>query len=117
MGLPFGIGILYLMVHIPFFVFWKIGITGVRVGASARARQVGKAVFGFPLPVFFVPVPFCYHIEQWLHRSLKPLNVSFYKGDGHTEFFWFPAAVFALAVMAGIYAGYYLLILQIVKMV
>jgi hypothetical protein len=105
--LPFGFAVLYLMIHVPFLVFWKIGITNTNVGASKRARSIDAEMFGFPFPVFFVPVPFAYHIEQWLHGMLKPLNVSFYNGSGRTEWFWFPAAVFAFGVMAGIYFGYW----------
>lgn len=110
MGLPFGIGVLYLMVHIPFFWWWKIGITGVGVGASKRAKRIGQSVFGFPVPIMIVPVPFCYHIEQGMHRFLSPLNFRFYKKDGSTEWFWFPAVAFAVPVIGGIWAGYLMLL-------
>lgn len=105
--LPFGFAVLYLMIHIPFFWWFKIGITNTNVGPTKRARNIDAEMFGFPLPVFFVPVPFAYHIEQWMHGFCSPLNVCFYKGSGRTEWYWFPAAVFAVAVMTAIYAGYW----------
>lgn len=98
--------ILYLMVSLPLPLFVKIGITGVGIGK--RARSIDKAMrgclFAFPLPVFFCVVPGAYYIEQMLHRELAPLQRSPYKGDGHTEWFWLPAGIFALAVMLAIWA-------------
>jgi hypothetical protein len=99
-------GILYIFVHFPFIVFWKVGITGFGVGTEKRAKQVGRAVFGFPIPIFFAPIPFCYDTEQFLHRMFKGLNVRFYKGDGASEFFWFPVAAFVIPIMASIWIGY-----------
>lgn len=89
--------ILYLMVHIPFVWWVKIGITGK--SASKRASGIDRQMFGFPLPVFFCFVPGAYHIEQALHRNLSSLNVRFYKGSGASEWFWILAAPFALAAM------------------
>lgn len=111
MGLPFGIGVLYLMVHIPFFWWWKIGITGVGVGASKRAKRIGQSVFGFPVPVFFVPIPFCYMFEQFLHRMFNGLNVRFYNSDGASEWFWFPVIVFAIPIMATAWVSYFVIII------
>lgn len=106
--LPFGFAILYLMVHIPFVWWIKVGITNTNVGASKRARSIDAEMFGFPFPVFFVPVPFAYRIEQWIHGVLSPLNVRFYGGSGKNEWFWLPGAVLPLVVMVGIYWAYYL---------
>lgn len=99
-------GILYIFIHLPFFIFFKIGITGLGIGASKRAKQVGRAVFGFPVPIFFVPIPFCYATEQFLHRMFKGLNVRFYDGDGASEFFWFPVVAFVIPIMVAIWTGY-----------
>lgn len=77
------------MIHFPFVIFTKIGITGKSV--KGRARQIDEAVFGFPIPVMVLFIPFCYQVEQFLHAIFKPLNTTFYKGDGHTEWFLFPA--------------------------
>lgn len=99
-------GVLYILVHLPWIVFFKIGITGIGIGASKRARQIGKEVFGFPVPVFFVPIPFCYTTEQFLHKMFKGLNVRFYNGTGASEFFWFPVAVFVIPIMVTIWIGY-----------
>lgn len=97
--------VLYLMVHIPFIWWWKIGITGRT--ATARARDIDDAVFGFLIPVFFVVVPGAYFIEQFLHGICFGLKADFYKGDGHTEFFWFPAVIVALPVMLFIWGCYF----------
>lgn len=88
---PLGFGILYLMIHVPFVWWVKIGITGR--SASKRAKQIDEAVFGFPVPVMIMILPGVYEIEQSLHRALSPLNARFYKGTGHTEWFWIPAAI------------------------
>ncbi len=95
--------ILYLMVQIPAICFCKIGITGK--SARARAKGLDRAMLGFPLPVFFCVVPGAYHIEQWMHQSLKGLSVRFYRGDGASEWFWIIAAPFALAIMILIWAA------------
>lgn len=92
------------MVHFPYICFWKIGITGV--GAITRAKWIDKAMFGFPIPVFVVWIPGAYVLEQSIHGWLKPLNVNFYQGDGHTEWFWFPCVMFALPLMMGIWGLY-----------
>lgn len=105
---------LYLMVHIPFVVFWKIGITNFSVGASKRSDVIARSVFGFPFPVLVVPIPFCYQTEQAIHRMLSPLNVVFYKGDGASEYFWFPAAVFMAAIILAIYAVYALAVYAVI---
>jgi len=106
--------ILYLMVHVPFVWWWKIGITGQ--SAAKRARSIDGQMFGFPFPVFFVIIPGAYHVEQWLHCNLKALNVRFTRASGKSEWFWFPAAAFAFPVMAifwGLYAGLFWLIITI----
>lgn len=89
---PLGFGALYVMVHFPFLIFTKIGITGKTV--KGRAAQIDEAVFGFPIPIMVVFIPFCYAIEQFLHTLFSPLNVRFYRGDGHTEWFLAPAGIF-----------------------
>lgn len=97
--------ILYLMVHCPLFFFVKIGITGV--SATKRAQAIDEAVWGFPIPIFVVFIPGAYFVEQWLHDICHFLKVDFYKGDGHSEWFLFPAILPALAVQLffwGVYA-------------
>jgi hypothetical protein len=96
------------MVHFPLVVFWKIGITGR--SATARAADIDEAMFGFPVPVFIVVVPGAYGVEQWLHRVCGWLRVEFYKGTGHSEWFLFPAVIFALPVMLLIWGLYFFLI-------
>lgn len=96
--------ILYLMVHFPFVWWWKIGITGKT--AKGRAKQVDRAVFGWPVVVMVVPIPGAYLIEQDLHRRFAFLNCRYYRGDGSTEWFWFPVAVLVLPFMVAVWAGY-----------
>lgn len=95
--------VLYLMLHVPAVCFCKIGITGK--SAAKRAKGLDRAMLGFPVPIFFCIVPGAYHIEQWLHGSLRGLRAKFYHGDGASEWFWVLAAPFALAVMAGIWTA------------
>lgn len=79
------------MINIPLVIFVKIGITGV--GASKRAKQVDEAAPGMPVPIMIMVLPFCYEIEQFLHGLFSFLRVSYYKGDGHTEWFLFIAGI------------------------
>jgi len=96
--------ILYLMVHLPFIWWIKIGITGKT--AKARAKDLDRAVFGKPVVIMFVPIPGAYLIEQDLHRRFRWLNCRFYRGDGSTEFFWFPVAFVVLPFMVAVWGGY-----------
>lgn len=79
--------LLYLMVHFPFIVFFKIGITSVGIGAEKRAKQVDRAVIGFPIPIMVLFIPGAYHIEQDLHRRFSWCHARFYRGDGGSEWF------------------------------
>lgn len=90
------------MVHFPFVWWWKIGITGQ--SAAKRAKWIDETMWGFPIPVFFVVIPGAYGVEQWLHEVCAPLNFRFYNGSGATEWFWFPAAIFAIPVMVTLQA-------------
>jgi len=96
--------VLYLMVNFPLIVFWKIGITGKT--AKGRAKQVDRAVFGKPIVVMVVPIPGAYLIEQDLHRRFRWMNCRYYRGDGSTEWFWFPVVVVVLPFMVAVWAGY-----------
>lgn len=96
--------ILYLMVHFPFLWWWKIGITGKT--AKSRAKQVDRAVFGWPVVVMVVPIPGAYLIEQDLHRRFAFLNCRYYRGDGSTEWFWFPVVAVVLPFMLAVWLAY-----------
>lgn len=89
--------IIYVMVYFPFPLIWKIGFAQDNV--FARAAALDKEVWGFFQPVCFIFVPFAHRIEKWFHRKLKFLNVRFYKGNGSTETYLFPAAIPVLAFM------------------
>lgn len=96
---PKGGWLLYLMVHVPFIWFWKIGITSVGIGADKRAKQVDRAVIGRPIPVMVLFVPGAYHIEQDLHRRFQFCHCVWYRGDGHQEWFiLFPIILFPIMV-------------------
>lgn len=85
------------MLHIPCFWWVKIGITGK--STRRRAASINREMWGIPVPIIGIPIPFAAHFEAMLHRHCKPLNVRFYKGSGFSEWFWFPAAIPALLVM------------------
>lgn len=95
---------LYLMIHLPFFWWWKIGITGKT--AKERAKQLDRATIGRPFVVMAVPIPGAYLIEQDLHRRLSWFNCRWHRGDGGTEYFWFPVALVVLPFMVAVWMGY-----------
>ena len=97
--------ILYLMVHVPFILLFKIGITSVGVGVSKRAKQVDRAVIGFPFPIMVLFIPGAYRIEQNLHRRFSWCHCKFYSGDGASEwFFLFP--ILLIPVMLCVWLSY-----------
>lgn len=98
--------LLYLQVHFPFIIFWKIGIVSWAKGAGKRAAEIDRAVFGWPIPVMILWMPGAYQFEQFLHRRLSWLNVRFYKGDGASEWFLFVVAVPVFLLMWAIWFAY-----------
>lgn len=93
------------MVHVPFIWFFKIGITHVETGAAKRAKQVDRAVIGFPVPIMVLFIPGAYHIEQDLHRRFSFCHTRFYSGDGSSEwFFLFPILLWPF--MAAMWLSY-----------
>jgi hypothetical protein len=99
----FGIGVLYLLVCFPDVRRWKIGVTGLHIGSKKRAKQVSDSLPGILIPVFFVVVPGYYQLEAFLHWMCKPFHAPFRRGDGHSEIFYFQAAVYAFCVMAAMW--------------
>lgn len=89
--------IIYLMIHLPFFWFVKIGFAHDNV--FNRANAIDKAVVGRFQPVCWIYIPFAHSIEQWFHRTFRFLAFRFYKGDGSTETYLLPAAIPALLGM------------------
>lgn len=94
-----GFGFLYLLLGFPQVWKCKIGITGLHVGTERRAKQVSDALPGIWIPIFAVPLPFVYLVEQAIHAGLKPLNRPYKRGDGHTEIFIFPAHAYGFLLM------------------
>jgi T5orf172 domain len=84
---------LYLYVNVPMVVLVKIGISG---NYKRRAKQVAKSSFGWTIPVFAVKIPFAWQIEQAMHRLFNWFNIPY---GGSKEWFLFPVAPVALAIM------------------
>lgn len=97
-------GIWYLMINFPLITFVKSGITSD--DTSRRASQIDRDAPGYPIPVFFVPTFGHYYLEQWSHRAFSSFAIRYYKGDGHTEWFWLPVAIPIIFVMACIWFAY-----------
>ena len=91
--------ILYIMIHFPIIVFFKVGITSARIGAKGRAKAIDREMPGIPIPIFFVPIPGAYYVEQALHRMMGFSNVRFYRKDGSSEWFLLAPLFIALPVM------------------
>lgn len=100
----FGFGAVYVLLYLPKFWIVKIGYTGVSVGN--RAKSVSKAVFGISVPVGVMIIPFAWHVEQFAHSLFEGLKWDFYKGQGHTETFIFPAHIAILIVWFGMYMDF-----------
>lgn len=100
--------IVYVMVHLPYFWWWKIGFAHYSV--FKRMVALDKAVFGFFLPIGIMVIPFAYPVEQWFHRKFRRLHYRFYRGDGSTETYWFPAGIPVLIVMMIVWAAYCLVV-------
>lgn len=97
--------LLYVMLHVPNVIAWKVGITHTGIGAKGRAKSIDRAVVGFPVPIFFCVVPGAYAIEQWLHKRMSAFKWKFYRGDGASEWFFFVGPLFiALPLMMLIWA-------------
>ena len=100
----FGLGINYLMINFPFFVFCKYGYTSLGVGITKRQKGIDRDMPGTPVPVFFVVSFFALPVEKFLHFLMAPLRANFYKGSGHTETYFILAAIFFLAAMLVLWA-------------
>ncbi len=93
-------GIIYVMVNIPFFWKVKIGITTFG-RASKRVMDVNRTTPGFVIPIFFSLMPFGVpSLEQDLHKLFKRFHSPFHKGSGHTEWFLLPVAIPAILLIA-----------------
>jgi hypothetical protein len=97
--------ILYLFIHFPFPWWVKIGFA--HTSAVKRAAALDKAVLGFFIPIGILVIPFAYTVEQYFHRLCHRLRFRFYRGDGSTETFWFPAALPVLAFMIFVWGCYF----------
>jgi len=96
--------ILYLFIHFPFIWWFKIGFA--HTSAVKRAAALDKSVFGLFIPVGILVVPFAYAIEQYFHRLCRRFRFRFYRADGSTETFWFPAALPVIAFMIFVWGVY-----------
>lgn len=108
--------ILYLFVNFPLIWFCKIGIT--RKSAKGRAKQVDRAAPGTPRVAFILVAPLiAYQLEQLIHWVIDGLNWRYYRGDGSTEWFIFPAHFVAFAFMATGWMGWWALIVYILSII
>ena len=98
--------LLYIMVHFPLIFLFKVGITSLTIGALYRSKLIDREMPGIPIPIFILPLPGAYHVEQELHRILKRTNFVFYKGSGCTEWFFISPLFVVLPIMLTIWAGY-----------
>lgn len=98
--------LLYIMVHFPMIVFFKVGITSLSIGAKARAKGIDREMPGFPLPIFVLPIPGAYYVEQELHKMMSRFKVDFYRGSGHSEWFFLAPLFIALPIMLVIWYIY-----------
>ena len=99
--------IVYLMIHVPFIWWWKIGFA--HYSFVRRAVALDKAVFGIFIPVGVIIIPSASPVEQWFHRKFRPLHFRFYRGDGSTETYWFIVAPFVYAAMCAVWFMYFYL--------
>lgn len=104
---------IYIFLNFPFFFFVKIGYTGK--SRKGRAKKVDRDAPGIVIPFFFVPAIGALYIEKRLHRWLKPFRVTFYRGDGYSEWYWLPAAIPVLAFGLACWALYGWLLITCVK--
>ena len=99
--------LLYVMVHLPLVFFFKVGITSLSIGAKARAKGIDRQMWGLPVPIFILPIPGAYHVEQALHKMLRRTNVNFYHGSGQREWFFLSPLIVVVPIMLVVW-GFYL---------
>jgi hypothetical protein len=99
----------YLLINFPLVIFVKSGITSGKV--AARAKQVDKAAPGIPIPIFAVWLPgdLARRFEQGSHKFFSGIRVTYYEGDGYSEWFFIVAAPFILIEMTTIWMLYFCL--------
>jgi hypothetical protein len=93
---------LYVLWNFPFIWTVKIGISG---NHKRRRREVDKSAPGWDFIVYAVRIPFAYQVEQTVHSLMSWCRVGFW-GSGHTERFWFVAAVPAVALSLVVFLLY-----------
>lgn len=83
---------LYIMLNLPFFWKWKIGISG---NAQTRAKSITNIVPGRMVIVFAARVYNAYAFEQFLLR-ITNWNATKVQGVGGKEFRGLPGGLIAL---------------------
>lgn len=102
--------LLYIMIHVPFLIFLKVGITSWFIGSFKRAKSIDREMIGFPVPILILPIPGAYYIEQALHRMMKNFKVKFYNGSGKEEWFLLAPLFVALPIMVAVWFIYLMLL-------
>ena len=94
-------GVVYILNYVPKIWMCKVGFT--KRSVKSRVRSTSKAVKGFTVPIFFCIIPFPKELEGFIHDQINGLKKRFYKGDGSTETFIFPAIVIAVIYLIGVW--------------
>ena len=98
--------LLYCLIHIPCIWRFKVGITSLNIGALKRAADIGKEMFGFPLPIMVLPIIGAYKIEKRMHRVMRPWKTVFYNGSGKSEWFILAPLFFTVPIMLAVWGLY-----------
>lgn len=90
---------LYILWNFPFVWVVKIGITG---SLARRHKDIDKSAPGWDFPIWYIRIPFAYQVEQFVHGLMGWCRVRFW-GSGHTERFWFIAAIPAIVISLAVF--------------
>lgn len=86
---------IYVMLNIPMIWLFKCGITG---NVAARRKNISETTFGLVFPIWIAFVWNAYGLEQWLHRTLNPINVRIH-GSGGSEWFFIFGLLFVIPIL------------------
>jgi hypothetical protein len=98
-----GVAVLYFFENVIIAIFlvllspWKIGISNSP--EIHRQKQVSVAAPGVVVLVCTWSVGNARRWEQTLHGVCKVFKMTYYKGDGHSEWFFMPAALIVFSIM------------------
>lgn len=106
---------LYLFFNLPYFWIVKIGISG---NAEKRRKEVDESAPGIDFLAWSARLPYAYQLEQWMHTVCRSVGLQArFSGSGHTERFYFPAAIIYFFTVLFSYIVYYTIHLLIVAVI